>query len=78
MRRGASSALGKAYRRPATLEGIVDTADMAYRRRFLLDKYPHLDDGAAPEPAPGDASEEGDQTISVVDVLAEEGGPDLH
>lgn len=62
-----------------TLEGIVDTADMAYRRRFLLDKYPHLDDGAAPEPAPGDASKELDQTISVLDVLAEEGrtGPAL-
>ena len=23
-----------------TLEGIVDTADMAYRRRFLLEKVP--------------------------------------
>jgi hypothetical protein len=26
----------------ATLERITDVANMAYRRRFLLDKYPHL------------------------------------
>lgn len=60
-----------------TLEAIVDSADVAYRRRFLLDKYPHLDDGTESEPAPGDESESSDQTISVLDVLAEEGGPDL-
>jgi hypothetical protein len=28
----------------ATLEGIVDTADIAYRRRLLLEKYPALAD----------------------------------
>lgn len=60
-----------------TLEGIVDAADVAYRRRFLLEKYAHLDAGTGPEPAPGDRSEGSDQTISVLDVLAEEGGPDL-
>lgn len=26
----------------ATLEGIVDAADLAYRRRFLIEKYPQL------------------------------------
>jgi hypothetical protein len=64
----------------ATLEGIVDAADMAYRRRFLLEKYPHLADGEASGPitdddsdVPGDADEE----ISVLGELAEAGGPDL-
>jgi len=28
----------------ATLEGVVDSANIAYRRRFLLEKYPHLND----------------------------------
>jgi hypothetical protein len=31
-----------------TFEAIVDTADIAYRRRFLLEKYPHLADQEAP------------------------------
>lgn len=37
----------------ATLESIVDSAEFAYRRRFLLDKYPQLE--AAPEIKAGDA-----------------------
>ncbi len=28
----------------ATLEGVVDSANIAYRRRFLLEKYPFLND----------------------------------
>lgn len=63
-----------------TLEGIVDAAEMAYRRRFLLDKYPHLADEetsgpfvATDEDLPDDADEE----ISLLDEIAEAGGPDL-
>lgn len=64
----------------STLEGIVDAADFAYRRRFLLEKYPHLADDEAPESnsyvdlnEPDDV----DETISILGKLAEEGGPDL-
>ncbi|MBC7596040.1 MAG: EcsC family protein [Kineosporiaceae bacterium] len=63
-----------------TLEGIVDAAENVYRRRFLLEKYPHLDAEDAPElftdvgvAVPDDA----DTRISVIDELAEAGGPDL-
>ena len=63
-----------------TLEGIVDTADMAYRRRFLLEKYPHLGDeeasGSFPDAGP-DASDDADEAISLLGELAEAGGPDL-
>ncbi len=59
----------------STLEGIVDTADMAYRRRFLLEKYPQLRDE---EPLEGFVVDDtDDDRISVLDELAEEGGPDL-
>ncbi|AGZ42587.1 hypothetical protein AFR_21585 [Actinoplanes friuliensis DSM 7358] len=58
-----------------TLEGIVDTADMAYRRRFLLEKYPQLLDE---EPLEGVVVDDTDEDrISVLDQLVEEGGPDL-
>lgn len=65
----------------ATLEGIVDAAEMAYRRRFLLEKYPHLADEEASKAftdtdAPDDA-DDADDEISVLDELAEAGGPDL-
>lgn len=63
-----------------TLEGIVDAADMAYRRRFLLDKYPHLGDEGAADSFP-DADREGkdetDEAISLLGELADAGGPDL-
>ncbi|WP_231941200.1 EcsC family protein [Arthrobacter sp. U41] len=63
-----------------TLEGIVDAANMAYRRRFLLEKYPHL--GAeAPGLLPDDDQDsptEVDEAISVISELAVAGGPDLH
>lgn len=64
-----------------TLEGTIDLADMAYRRRFLLEKYPHLGDEEASEAFPDvdeDAPDDADEAISVVDELAEAGGPDLH
>ncbi len=64
-----------------TLEGIVDAAEMAYRRRFLLEKYPHLTD----EEASGsfvdtgsDVPDDADEEISLIDEIAEAGGPDLH
>ena len=64
----------------ATLEAIVDAADVAYRRRFLLEKYPHLGDEDAPGSFPDagpDGREDADEAISVLGELAEAGGPDL-
>lgn len=64
----------------STLEGIVDAADMAYRRRFLLEKYPHLGDeeasGSLPDADPH-VPDDADEAISVLGELAEAGGPDL-
>jgi len=63
-----------------TLEAIVDAADIAYRRRFLLEKYPHLADEEAPGQLPvvgPDSAEDADEAISVLDEIAEAGGPDL-
>lgn len=64
----------------STLEAIVDAADVAYRRRFLLNKYPHLADDEATAwvsdvatGAPNDA----DESISVLDQLSEAGGPEI-
>jgi len=63
-----------------TLESIVDAADIAYRRRFLLEKYPQL---AARESSDWfsniklDAPDNADQPFSVLEELAEAGGPDL-
>lgn len=65
----------------ATLEGIVDAAEMAYRRRFLLEKYPHLADEEASAPFPGDDSnvpDDADEEISLLNEIAKAGGPDLH
>jgi hypothetical protein len=57
----------------------VDAADVAYRRRFLLDKYPQLADGdtlgAVLQEDESDAAE--DVQISVLGELADAGGPDL-
>ncbi|MGW6480766.1 EcsC family protein [Streptomyces sp. NPDC055059] len=64
-----------------TLEGIVDAADMAYRRRFLLEKYPHLADeeefGSFTDTGP-DVPDYADEKISLLDEIAQAGGPDLH
>lgn len=54
----------------AALEGIVDAADLAYRRRFLIEKYPHLADDAPIDlvPVEGEDLVE-DEVISVVDAI---------
>lgn len=64
----------------ATLEATVDAADIAYRRRFLLEKYPHLADEEAPGSFPDagpDGPDDADEAISVLDEIAEAGGPNL-
>lgn len=63
-----------------TLEAITDAAVLAYRRRFLIEKYPHLADEEVPVSTPGedsDAVDETDEVISVLDELQDVGGPDL-
>ena len=60
-----------------TLESIVDAADVIYRRRFLLEKYPHLAESDAFELLADEGTAETDETISVLDELAEADGPDL-
>ncbi|MEV5865237.1 EcsC family protein [Streptomyces tendae] len=62
----------------ATLEGVVDAAAMAYRRRFLLEKYPYLaDEEAFATFTETDVSDDIDEKISVLEEIVEEGGPDL-
>lgn len=64
----------------ATLEKIIDVADNEYRRRFLLEKYPFLADREAPVATPDagqDSADDTDEVFSVVDELAEAGGPNL-
>lgn len=66
----------------ATVEAIVDAADVAYRRRFLLEKYPQLRDegapGLSPDADPATGPDDTDEQISVLGELKEAGGPDLH
>ncbi|MDD0858036.1 EcsC family protein [Arthrobacter alpinus] len=70
----------------ATLEKIIDVADNEYRRRFLLEKYPFLTDSEAPVPIPdagqdpaddADDADDADEVFSVLDELAEAGGPNI-
>ncbi|MGC5322775.1 EcsC family protein [Micromonospora arida] len=61
----------------ATLEAIVDAADTAYRRRFLLEKYPHLIEDEAPATFRDVVPEDADEVISVLGEITEAGGPDL-
>lgn len=63
----------------ATLEGVVDAADIAYRQRFLLEKYPHLRDEeiSLSFPDAGADTHADDQAISVLSEVVEAGGPDL-
>lgn len=64
-----------------TLEGIFDAANIAYRRRFLLEKYPQLgEDEAQGLFSEGDhlGSDDADEPISVLGEIVEAGGPDLH
>lgn len=62
-----------------TVESIVDAANIAYRRRFLLEKYPQIGDGdlAGPLDVESDSDDDSDESISVLDELAEAGGPDV-
>lgn len=59
-----------------TVSRTIETAEMAYRRRFLLDKYPHLAE-SEPTFAPqetGGLNEEGEEeVISIIDLLAQTG-----
>ncbi len=76
----AGIAIGGAFNW-ATLESIVDAASIAYRRRFLLEKYPHLADEEVRYLVPhmGQGGSGGaDEVISVLDEPAKLGGPDLH
>lgn len=64
----------------ATIESIVDAAEMAYRRRWLLEKYPQLADGEDPitlTVVESEGADDPDEVISVLDQIAEAGGPDL-
>lgn len=73
----AGIALGSAFNW-ATLEGVVDAANIAYRRRFLLEKYPHLSVDAEVRPSEEETGPVADDdVISVVDELREAGGPSL-
>jgi hypothetical protein len=55
----------------ATLEAIVDAADVAYRRRFLLGKYPHLADEEAPGSFPDVGSADAHDVDEAISVLGE-------
>ncbi|MFT4219634.1 MAG: EcsC family protein [Microbacterium sp.] len=61
-----------------TLEAIVDAADAAYRRRFLLEKYPQL---AQQETATAFSTDividAQDETISVIEELEEAGAGEI-
>ncbi|MGA4506426.1 EcsC family protein [Propionibacteriaceae bacterium G1746] len=63
-----------------TLESIVDTAQVAYRRRVLIEKYPHLsasDSSVWLSDIEGEVADDADEVLSVIDELADAGGPDL-
>jgi hypothetical protein len=60
-----------------TLEAIVDAANIAYRRRFLLEKYPSLEDEDLPVSVTTEAADDADETISVLREVSDAGGPDL-
>ena len=74
----AGIALGSAFNW-ATIEAVVDAANIAYRRRFLLEKYPQLEATLEPESFEDEqpAATEADVTISVLDELDSAGGPRL-
>jgi len=61
----------------ATLEAIVDAANIAYRRRFLLDKYPSLHDEEVSIPFSAEDADAADETISIIKAVREAGGPNL-
>ena len=59
------------------LEGVVDSANVAYRRRFLLEKYPSLQEDEVTMPVQEEANEDQDEIISVLQEIRDAGGPDL-
>ena len=59
------------------LESVVDSANTAYRRRFLLEKYPFLREDEVTVPVQEEASENQDEAISVLQEIRDAGGPDL-
>jgi hypothetical protein len=65
----------------ATLDEIASAADVEYRRRFLLEKYPQLASQNVPMPVMGAVVVDGevieDEEISILGEVAEAGGPDL-
>ncbi|MFE9379487.1 EcsC family protein [Streptomyces sp. NPDC006855] len=72
-------ALGTAFNW-TTLEGVVDAADTAYRRRFLLEKYPQLADEEAAgwfADPDSDVPDDADEEISLLGEIVVAGGPDL-
>lgn len=57
-----------------TLEQIADAADVAYRRRFLLEKYPQLAESeAVPLLSDGVATDGDDPSIGVLNLLRDAG-----
>lgn len=63
----------------ATLEELVDAANIAYRYRFLLEKYPSLqsEDISISYALRESRGDEDDEVISIIDAVSEAGGPDL-
>jgi hypothetical protein len=61
----------------ASLEGIFDAAEMSYRRRFLLEKYPHFaGDDTIELVADREADGVRDEAISVIDEFERAAGDD--
>lgn len=52
-----------------TVDQVVRDAELAYRRRFLLEKYPHLDPEGAKEPSDVTVLDEADDAYSVIEDL---------
>lgn len=55
----------------AAIERIVDSAEVAYRRRFLLDKYPQLAESEAAPQFSADLDPDEQEPLSVVDYVEE-------
>src|SRR5699024_11398731 len=66
----AGIALGATFNWP-TLEAIVDAANIAYRRRFLLDKYPSLHDEEVSISTTAEDADASGETISIIKAVRE-------
>lgn len=60
-----------------TLEQIADAADLAYRRRFLLEKYPQLAESGAVPPLRDEVATDGDDPSIAVLRLLRDAGADV-